>query len=111
MVAHLQFFQTHKAKQKTAKELPSQRTKTRKWTYKQRLRKKGERITAVWQKWRFSAPLTHLWLIKHWFSASTLVVKIATFAKPQNVIGYFWATVLTSTDSAKNKMITKTTLK
>jgi len=25
------------------------------------------------------------WLIKHWFSASTFVVKIATFAKPQNV--------------------------
>jgi hypothetical protein len=28
-----------------------------------------------------------LWLIKVWFSASTFVVKIATFAKPQNVIG------------------------
>jgi len=28
-----------------------------------------------------------LWLIKHWFSASTFVVKIATFAKPQNVMG------------------------
>jgi hypothetical protein len=27
-----------------------------------------------------------LWLIKIWFSASTFVVKIATFAKPQNVI-------------------------
>jgi hypothetical protein len=26
-----------------------------------------------------------LWLIKVWFSASTLVVKIATFAKPENV--------------------------
>jgi hypothetical protein len=34
------------------------------------------------QKWRFSAPQTHLWLIKDWFSASTFVVKIATFAKP-----------------------------
>jgi hypothetical protein len=32
-----------------------------------------------------SAPQTHLWLIKHWFSASTFVVKIATFAKPENV--------------------------
>ncbi|HMT71928.1 MAG TPA: hypothetical protein PKD16_17295, partial [Saprospiraceae bacterium] len=30
---------------------------------------------------------THLWLIKVWFSASTFVVKIATFAKPQNVSG------------------------
>jgi hypothetical protein len=39
----------------------------------------------AWQKWRFSAPQTHLWLIKVWFSASTFVVKIATFAKPQNV--------------------------
>jgi hypothetical protein len=38
-----------------------------------------------WQKWRFSAPQTHLWLIKHWFSASTFVVKIATFAKPENI--------------------------
>jgi hypothetical protein len=38
-----------------------------------------------WQKWRFSAPQTHLWLIKHWFSASTFVVKIATFAKPETV--------------------------
>jgi len=28
-----------------------------------------------------------LWLIKVWFSASTFVVKIATFAKPQNVVG------------------------
>jgi len=85
LVAHLQFLQTHKAKQKTAKELPSQRTTTRQWTDKQQPRKKGERITAVWQKWRFSAPQTHLWLIKVWFSASTFVVKIATFAKPQTV--------------------------
>ena len=28
MVAHLQFLQTHKAKQKTAKDPPSQHTKT-----------------------------------------------------------------------------------
>ena len=55
LVAHLQFFQTHKAKQKTAKELPSQRTPTRQWTDKQRPRKKGERITAVLQKSGFSA--------------------------------------------------------
>jgi hypothetical protein len=43
------------------------------------------RTTAVWQKCRFSAPQTHLWLIKVWFSASTFVVKIGTFAKPQIV--------------------------
>jgi hypothetical protein len=30
-----------------------------------------------------------LWLIKVWFSASTFVVKIATFAKPENVMGRF----------------------
>jgi hypothetical protein len=45
------------------------------------------RLTRVWQKWRFSAPQTHLWVIKHWFSALTFVVKIATFAKPENVSG------------------------
>jgi hypothetical protein len=28
-----------------------------------------------------------LWLIKVWFSASTFVVKIATFAKPETVSG------------------------
>jgi hypothetical protein len=27
-----------------------------------------------------------LWLIKVWFSASTFVVKIATFAKPETVM-------------------------
>ena len=42
-------------------------------------------ITRVWQKWRFSAPQTHLWLIKVWFFASTFVVKIATFAKPETI--------------------------
>jgi hypothetical protein len=41
--------------------------------------------TRVWQKWRFSAPQTHLRLIKVWFSASTFVMKIATFEKPANV--------------------------
>ncbi len=57
MVAHLQFLQTHKAKQKTAKELPSQRTTTRQWIDKQQPRKKNEGITRIWQKWRFSAKL------------------------------------------------------
>jgi hypothetical protein len=49
--------------------------------------KNNEPLTRVWQKWRFSAPQKHLWLIKHWFSASTFVVKIATFAKPETVMG------------------------
>jgi hypothetical protein len=42
-------------------------------------------LTRVWQKWRFSAQQKHLWLIKAWFSASTFVVNIATFAKPETV--------------------------
>jgi hypothetical protein len=46
--------------------------------------KNNEPLTRVWQKWRFSAPQTHFWLIKHWFSALTFVVKIDTFAKPEN---------------------------
>jgi hypothetical protein len=51
-----------------------------------RFKIKGEyrqQPTRVWQKWRFSAPQTHLWLIRVCFSASTFVVKIATFAKPE----------------------------
>ena len=48
-------------------------------------RQERQPVTRVWQKWRFSAPQTHLWLIKVWFSASTFVVKIATFAKPETV--------------------------
>jgi hypothetical protein len=48
----------------------------------------GQQVTRVWQKWRFSAPQAHLPLIKHWFSASTFVVKIATFAKPETVGGH-----------------------
>lgn len=43
-----------------------------------------EPLTKVRQKWRFCAPQTHLWLIKHLFSASALIVKIATFARPGN---------------------------
>jgi hypothetical protein len=45
-------------------------------------REEERSITAVWQKWRFSAPQTHLWLIKQWFSVSTFVVKIPHFTKP-----------------------------
>ena len=47
------------------------------------------RTTRTVQKWRFSAPQTHLGLIKVWFSASIPIgigmVKIATFAKPKTV--------------------------
>jgi len=84
LVAHLHFLPSHKPTIKNAKELPSNRTKTdRQRTDQQRQKKNNEGITRVWQKWRFSAPQAHLWLIKHWFSASTFVVKIATFAKPE----------------------------
>jgi len=47
------------------------------------------RLTRVWRNWRFSAPQTHLWLIKHLFSASTFVAKIGTFAKPENIGSHF----------------------
>ena len=42
-------------------------------------------ITRIWQKWRFSAPQRYSLLIKYWLPASTFLVKIATFAKPENV--------------------------
>jgi len=97
LVAHLQFFKPHKAKQKNSKIATSQRTTTQQWRGKQRPRKKNEGITGVWQKWRFSAPQTHLWLIKVWFSASTFVMKIATFAKRQTVICHFGGRITTTT--------------
>jgi hypothetical protein len=50
------------------------------WTRKEKVL-----LTAIWQKWQFSAPQTVSWLIKVWFFASTFVMKIATFAKRQNV--------------------------
>jgi hypothetical protein len=43
-----------------------------------------------------------LWFIKVWFSASTLVLKIATFAKPETVMPHCRATEQTSTIRAKN---------
>jgi hypothetical protein len=43
-----------------------------------------------------------LWLIRAWFSASAFVVKIATFAKPENVTSNAMTTVQTINDSAKN---------
>ncbi|NQV77243.1 MAG: hypothetical protein HQ490_02680 [Lutibacter sp.] len=48
-------------------------------------RQERQPITAPTRKWRFRSPQTHLWLQKVQFSASTFVVKNATFAKPQNV--------------------------
>jgi hypothetical protein len=45
--------------------------------------------TRDWQKCRFSVSQTHFWLIEVWFSAlipkAIGMVKIATFAKPENV--------------------------
>ncbi|MBK7695613.1 MAG: hypothetical protein IPI30_15260 [Saprospiraceae bacterium] len=49
-------------------------------------REEHQMVTRVWQKWWFSAPQTPLWLMNVWFSASTFVVKIATFAKPETVM-------------------------
>lgn len=57
-MAHLQFSQTHKAEQKTAKEPSGNRTKTAVETDKQATTEKNnEGITRVWQKWGFSAML------------------------------------------------------
>jgi hypothetical protein len=53
------------------------------------VKKKQLLLTTVWQKWQFSASQTHWWLIKVWFSALKFVVKIATFAKPLNVISHY----------------------
>jgi hypothetical protein len=45
----------------------------------------------VWQKWSFSAPQKHLWLIIRQLADSASIpigigmVKIATFAKPETV--------------------------
>jgi hypothetical protein len=50
-------------------------------------------LTRVWQKWRFSAPQTRLWLIKVWFSASTFVVKIATLPSPKPLPAIFMDTL------------------
>jgi hypothetical protein len=61
-------------------------------TNKQTIKKEGQYLTAVWRNGGFSAPQTHLWLKKVQFSTSTFVVKIATFAKPQNVMGKFKTT-------------------
>ena len=55
MVAHLHFLPLHKAKQKNAKELPSQRTTTDTMDRQQHDRKNNEHLTAPTRNWRFSA--------------------------------------------------------
>jgi len=49
------------------------------------------------------------WLIKHWFSASIPIaigmVKIATFAKPQNVSGNFFGDPANSNQSSRNILL------
>jgi len=60
LVAHLQFFQTHKAKQKTAKEPPSQRTPNRhEMTANNHDRKEGRSANKRLAQWRVK------WLIEH----------------------------------------------
>ena len=68
MVAHLHFFPTPQAKQKNAKELPSQRTTKLQWTDKPRPKKNNEGITAPTQKAGFRASQTHLCKPKVQFS-------------------------------------------
>jgi len=53
-------------------------TATKQWTDKQR-KTEGQLVTRVWQNWRFSAPQTHLWFIKLWFSASTFTHNLFIF--------------------------------
>jgi len=55
LVAHLHFLPLHKAKQKNAKELPSQRTTTDTMDRQQHDRKNNEHLTAPTRNWRFSA--------------------------------------------------------
>ncbi len=55
MVAHLHFLPLHKAKQKNAKELPSQRTTTDTMDRQQHDRKNNEHLTAPTKNWRLSA--------------------------------------------------------
>lgn len=53
LVAHLHFFQPHKAKQKNAKEPPSQRTKDRhEMTTNKHDRKEGRSANIGFAKWR-----------------------------------------------------------
>ncbi len=54
-----------------------------------KIRRESITITKATKNWQFSAPQTHFWLMKHWFFATPFVVKIATFAKPENVICHF----------------------
>ena len=52
-MAHLHFFQTHKAKQKNAKEPPNQRTKKRhEMTTNKHDRKEGRSANIGFAKWR-----------------------------------------------------------
>ncbi|MBK7573522.1 MAG: hypothetical protein IPI10_18715 [Bacteroidetes bacterium] len=62
-----------------------------------------EPLTRVWQKWRFYAPQTHLWLIKVWFYASTFVVKIATFFRGKRFCYFYFGKFSNSLD--KNKVL------
>ncbi|MEZ5013988.1 MAG: hypothetical protein R2794_06820 [Chitinophagales bacterium] len=65
--------------------------------------KNNELLTRVWQTWRFSTPQTHLWLIKFWFSASTFVAKITTFANPETVSSHPMKTMHTTYERHKLK--------
>ena len=60
LVAHLHFFQTHKAKQKNAKEPPNQRTRKRhEMTTNKHDRKEGRSANSGFAKKRVQ------WLIEH----------------------------------------------
>ncbi len=71
----------HKACQKTAKELSSQRTLTLQWTDQQRQRKNAENITSNLQNRRFSETFEQFWFCFTFGFADTIQVKNPRLSK------------------------------
>lgn len=77
MVAHLQFFQLHKAKQKTAKEPPSQRTPNRhEMTANNHDRKEGRSANSGFAKKRVQWLIEHLCFVSSGVLADSFVLCI-----------------------------------
>jgi hypothetical protein len=95
LVAHLHFLPTHKAKQKNAKELPSPRTTTRQTMTETTTTDRRAACNTGLAKVAVQCSADTFVVNQNLFSASTFVVKIATFAKPENVGGNCIRTNLT----------------
>jgi hypothetical protein len=76
----------HKAYQKTAKELSSQRRPTLQWTDQQRQRKNAENITSNLQNRCFSETFEQFWFCFTFGFADTFRSKIPGLANTQNII-------------------------